>query len=96
MAERAKQTVACVGELMNQYDDTFFYSPVIYFRQVALECNLPHTREFWWGVNKYMLDKSDELWVLLMDGWDTSDGVKQEIEYAKSIGLTIKYMSHVK
>lgn len=95
MWHRARDTAWLVGKLMNEYSDYFFYSPVVYFRQIALECDLPHTREFWWGVNKYMLDKTDELWVLQMTGWDESDGVKQEIDYAVSIGLPIKYQAAV-
>jgi hypothetical protein len=91
MQYRAKDTALLVGKLMNRYKNCFFYSPVIYFRQIALECDLPHTREFWWGVNKYMLDKTDELCVLQMTGWEESDGVKQEIDYAISINLPIAY-----
>jgi hypothetical protein len=31
-----------------------------------------------------------------MEGWDKSRGVKEEIEYANSLGIKIKYYKHVK
>jgi len=93
MLQRANDTAWYVGNLMHKHREYFFYSPVVYFRQIALECDLPHTREFWWGVNKYALDRANEIWVLKMDGWDESDGVKEEIEYARSINLPIKFIN---
>ena len=38
-----------------------------------------------------MVEAMDELWVVMMDGWDQSTGVRAEIRHARSLGKPIKY-----
>lgn len=47
-----------------------------------------------WG--KYCLDMmsiADEIHVLMLDGWEESVGVRQEIEHAKSLNLQVSYVT---
>jgi len=90
MTHRARDTAYKMSQLINRFTDYFFYSPVCHFRSIAIEGHLPHDRHFWWGVNEYMLNRSDEMWILDIPGWEESDGVKQEIEYAKKLGIPIR------
>lgn len=46
----------------------------------------------WSNVCLGMLDKTTELYVLKLEGWETSVGVREEIEYAKDLGLPITYI----
>lgn len=49
--------------------------------------------DFWKEHDELMLSKCDELWVVTMEGWDKSIGVKGEIEYATKRGIPITYVS---
>ena len=48
--------------------------------------------EFWKEKDFNALDKCDELWVVRMDGWLESIGVQQEIAYAKTLQIPVKYL----
>ena len=39
-----------------------------------------------------VLDRCDELWVYMMDGWDTSYGVQKEIERANIMNIPVSFM----
>ena len=50
------------------------------------------TFEQWMAMDLEMLDYCKAIWVLCLDGWDTSHGVTEELKYAASKGYTIKYL----
>jgi len=71
------------------------FSPIVYGHTIALHsCNEQINTDFesWKTFDLEMLEKSDEVWVLMLDGWTESVGVKQEIEYAKKLGKIIRYI----
>jgi GH18 family chitinase len=54
----------------------------------------------WWvELNHAYMDSCDELWVLMMydnyGSWKDSSGIKDEIAYAKELGLKIKFIECV-
>ena len=49
--------------------------------------------EFWLNQDFPFLDICDEMWVLKLDGWKKSDGIKKEISYAEYSGKPIRYIS---
>lgn len=48
----------------------------------------------WMKYDHAMIDRSDELWVLMIEGWDKSLGVTEEIDYALKQGKTIRYIEY--
>lgn len=47
----------------------------------------------WWLKQDFaILEVCNELFVYQMPGWDTSYGVGQEIEYARQLGMPIRYI----
>ena len=48
--------------------------------------------EDWEKKDKLMLDNSDEIWVIMMKGWNKSIGVISEIEYAEKKKIPIRYL----
>lgn len=47
--------------------------------------------EHWVDIcNRYM-DGCDEMYVLMLNGWQDSPGLKKEVEYAQSIGIPVYY-----
>jgi hypothetical protein len=48
--------------------------------------------EFWTNFCLTMLSKCEEIHVLMIDGWDRSRGVAEEIEFAEKNGISIHYI----
>jgi hypothetical protein len=68
------------------------FSPVVHSHPVAMECDLPTDWPFWERIDLAYLWKSSWLWVLMLDGWEHSHGVKVEIDYAVSINMAIRFV----
>jgi len=45
----------------------------------------------WRDIDLYAISKSDEVWVVTMDGWKESVGVTAEIKFAIKSGIPVKY-----
>ena len=46
----------------------------------------------WQELDETLIDSSEEVWVLTLDGWQESYGVGKEIEFAKRRGIPVKYI----
>jgi hypothetical protein len=55
---------------------------------------IPLTWSFWKDYSKKLMEKCDALYVIMLDGWETSEGVQAEIELAKQLSLEIKYLDY--
>ena len=54
------------------------------------EQNLPDNYEFWDRFCREFVGTADEMWVLALDGYETSTGVKAEIEAAIARDIPVK------
>lgn len=72
------------------------YSPITHSHQQNESKDLPGNWAFWEFVDREFLRRSDELWVLAETGWSDSVGVTAEIEYAKELGMPVKYINYMK
>jgi hypothetical protein len=68
------------------------FSPISHMHPIAKIANLPKEWDFWEKFDRVFLENSNELYVLDIDGWDKSTGVRAEIEIAKSLNLPIKLL----
>lgn len=68
------------------------YCSVLHWRPVALAHDLPHDYEFWKEFDVTMIKKSAGLIILMMDGWDKSKGVIDEIRVGKENSKPILYI----
>jgi len=66
------------------------FSPITHTHPMSKHIDLLHSE--WLGVDFQWIELCDELWVLCQPGWQSSDGVKQEVRFAKSKGLSIKFL----
>jgi len=53
---------------------------------------IPLTWEFWKTYSEKLMEKCDAVYVIMLYGWDVSEGVLAEIELAKKMSLEIKYL----
>ena len=84
--------VTLVGDKLIQKGHHIF-SPITESHMYQLHGDCGGSWDFWASHDKLMLRKCDELWVLMLEGWDKSVGVKAEIEYAKTKQMKIKYLN---
>lgn len=69
------------------------YSPIVACHDLAKNQDLPTDAKFWEDYNHHFMILADEMWVLCLDGWTESLGVKDELRYAGEIGLKYKFLS---
>lgn len=93
MQTRYEEARGAVAELLRA--NLHIYSPIIHCHDLALVHDLPKDAAFWWKYDKSFLDVSSEFWILTLDGWKTSKGVRKEAQYAIQKELPIKYVSLV-
>jgi hypothetical protein len=70
-------------------------NPIGLHHPVAERFDLPRGWEFWEKVDCALLDACDELWVLKLDGWELSKGVRAEIDMMKYLCKPIKHYTMV-
>jgi hypothetical protein len=71
------------------------FSPIVYTHHLAKIGDFPVGFEFWRSFDFEMLTICNELWVLKLPGWENSKGIKEEIEYARSIGIPVLYIDPI-
>jgi hypothetical protein len=57
------------------------YSPIVHCHELAKRHSLPTDFEYWKRYNYHALARCDELYVLGIEGWRESKGVRAEIEF---------------
>ena len=68
----------------------FVFSPIVHAHPQAMYGKLdPMDLSLWYPHNHVMMERCDCLIVAHMEGWDTSDGVKSEIEYFRKMDKPI-------
>jgi len=66
-------------------------SPIAFSHPVA-KYGLPTDWAYWADYDSWCLEVCDELWVLMLIGWEDSVGVTAEIELATQLGMPIRYI----
>lgn len=69
------------------------YSPIVHCHDIAETEGLPTDFEFWQDYNKCMLYFARAIYVLCIDGWRESTGVKGEMLYAAEQAIRIRYVA---
>ncbi len=87
---RYEYTMKRTCELLKKGEVVF--SPIVHMHEMSIKYNLPKDYSFFKKIDRAMIDKADSLIVLKMKGWEQSEGITDEIEYAKSLGKDIEYL----
>ena len=70
----------------------YVHSPICHSHPIAMTCGLPIDSEFWREYNVRVLRPAESLIVLMMTGWEESEGVQFEIRVAEDLGKQIYYI----
>jgi len=84
--------IAC--KLMNQ--GYIVFSPISHTHPIACCGNLPKDWEFWKKQDECFIEWCDQLWVCDFGDWQTSKGVRAEIEIAKSLKKPVIHIKSIK
>ena len=89
---RFEQACKAASELMATGEAVF--CPIAHSHSIHVQAPLPETFEFWMAMDKPILQHCTRMVVLMLDGWQTSKGVSEEIRTAEAMGIPIEYMPH--
>lgn len=64
------------------------------YKMVEMIPALGGSFEKWKKIDLTWVGRSDELWVVMLDGWDKSIGVLAEIRHAKRLKKKIRYIEY--
>lgn len=89
--ERYKTACFATAKLMAT--GKFVFSPIAMTHGVCLAGKPEEFQyEYWEKFDRFMIDLADEFWVLMMDGWRESKGIKAELIYATERLKPIRYV----
>lgn len=93
--ERFQQACKQAADLMLQGHAVF--SPIAHSHSVEIH-GLPAPKlgkegyDFWLKQDFSILINCDEMWVLMLDGWKESKGIKAELAFCKRYEIPVKYI----
>lgn len=93
---RYKQVTALTGKLQDKYQYSFI-GPITQSHNTAKYMKSNSTDfKAWRKRDLTYISRCDEVWVVMMEGWDQSIGVLAEIEFAKTIyKMKVKYIDPI-
>ena len=68
------------------------YSPISSWHHIACKYTMPKTFEFWERMNLSFLKQCKRLLVVTLPGWETSVGLKGEIEFAEYNEIEVEHI----
>jgi nucleoside 2-deoxyribosyltransferase len=69
------------------------HSPITHSHPMAVLGHLPGDWEFWKRVDGAYISCCQALWVIMLDGWDTSAGVAAEVKIARELGIPVMHIA---
>lgn len=86
--ERRFQDVCSVAAtLMSR--GVHLFCPIAHTHPIAQKDNLSPGWKYWQEFDRLMLSHCSALWIVMLDGWKESEGIKGEIQIAKEMGIEI-------
>jgi len=90
MEERYRAVAAFCTDAIKK--DFFVYSPIVHWHPVATMYDLPIDYYWWARMDKHFIGLSSRLWVLTLDGWQDSKGVREEVVFALKKKIKVTYI----
>ena len=68
------------------------WAPIVYTHHLA-EAGMPVEWVFWEQFDLMMLRRCQELWILMLDGWRDSEGIRGELWLARRLSMPVRLLS---
>jgi len=88
---RFLQVCAMAGKIIE--DGYVVFSPISHSVPIADTLDNHLDADFWLGQDSHFIEWADEVWVLMLPGWEDSAGVKREIAMAEKIHKPVMFIS---
>lgn len=69
------------------------YSPIAHWHVVAGFKNLPKDAAFWARQNESLMVHAEECWILTIEGWEASLGVRAEVAFFEERARPVRYLT---
>jgi hypothetical protein len=79
------------GKLMTATGEHVF-SPISHTHAIAEDGRLPFNFDFWASYDRAILSVCHKIYILRLDGWQTSKGVLAEMSIAVEMGIPIEFL----
>ena len=87
---RFRQVCAIAGDLLA--DGHLLYVPIAHSHPIALHSAMRDTAwATWQRLDEKMICRCDEVWVVMLDGWQASVGIAAELSVARDRKIPIRY-----
>ena len=74
-------------------DGDIVFSPIAHSHNIAKYIGNHNDSSFWVDQDlSFLTGWADEMWVLMLDGWEESKGIKMEMQASLSAGIIVKYV----
>jgi hypothetical protein len=85
--DRYNRAMRALSQLLQE--GHLVFSPIVHTHEMAKMYAWPNTFDYYRELDLAWLDRADEIWVLMLDGWDKSKGVTAEITRMAELGKPI-------
>ena len=68
------------------------FCPITHSHPIQAMGDLPAGWEYWKRIDQWALEHCDEVYILALPGWDTSEGVRAEVAFADDHGMRITFL----
>ena len=92
--EQARFDAVCRAAAALMRQGLLVFSPIAHSHPIA-RFGLPRDWAFWQRYDIAFLAQCDELWVLMLAGWESSVGVRAEIDIAREMGKPVRLVDPV-
>ncbi|GIW80418.1 MAG: hypothetical protein KatS3mg105_2225 [Gemmatales bacterium] len=88
--QRYRDACRAVAGLLHQGLPAF--SPIVHSHPLV-QYGLPADWSFWQRYDRELLARCDEVVVLMLEGWEKSVGVREEVRIARELGKPVRYLA---
>jgi len=93
--DRFRLVVKASAALRRQYGHRYvFFSPIAHSHPISEYYGNPNDSAFWVAEDLAILRRFDELWVLMLDGWLASNGIRDERMTASEIAMPVRFVEY--
>jgi len=68
------------------------FAPIVHSHEAARRYDLGGDWVAWADIDRRHIEAAKELWVLMIPGWSASRGTTAEVNFAKAIGKSFRYV----
>lgn len=89
---RYEQILEICSKLM--MENKFVFSPIAHGHEMVKKHDVPSDWEYWQNYCRLCISKCDMVYVIMLEGWESSSGVQGEIAIAKELNVPIEYIKN--